>query len=643
MAPSSNLFKASKYSEPLLALAFVSILVLSFLMFSPGLNGPFLFDDFPNLETLGFFGGVSDVPSALYFIFGNESGPLGRPLSMATFLLNDSTWPSIPYSFKYTNLLFHLINGCLVFKLLLQFGRILGGNVINLHWLGLIVMLVWLIHPFNISSVLYVIQRMTILSSTMILLGLITYLHFRVVKDISRIKLIVAVGMVAFLCAVGLLFKETAISLVFYIAAIEFTIFELNSNKNWKLFRRMLLVSCLSLICVIFTKAMFFSEAAWQNRDFDILERLITQSRVMWDYFLHILIPRAGGTGLLHDDIQISRSLLDPIIGVIAVIGLLGVVVFGIFARKKLPIISLCIFWFIGGHILESTALPLENYFEHRNYLPMLLLIWGCSYGIYKLVFANLYKYAFCVCYISLSMIVFSSTVHIWGEESLLVRVWGEEHPNSPRARQMYARQLMTDGNPAESLSQIQESLRQNPNNHHLMMQEILLKCLLDDEFEITDYQDRFLGGPKNNGVLDGLKKLRTVVVSDGCKFLTIQDLLKNNKYFIENENYQDPSTSAYLYNEQATLYVILGDLGAAIESLDSAYSADNTNIIFPLNQAYWLSDAGLYDEAKKYLEIASRTTSDRYFQKAQYDKLYKKAQSDIEFNLKLFKSEGNL
>lgn len=77
-----------------------ALLGLTYSLYVPGLAGVFLFDDFPNLEPLGYAGGVTDVQSALRFIFGNSSGPTGRPISIASFLLNDNSWPSHPFYFK---------------------------------------------------------------------------------------------------------------------------------------------------------------------------------------------------------------------------------------------------------------------------------------------------------------------------------------------------------------------------------------------------------------------------------------------------------------------------------------------------------------------------------------------------------------
>jgi hypothetical protein len=41
---------------------------------------------------------------------------------------------------------------------------------------------------------------------------------------------------------------------------------------------------------------------------------------------------------------------------------------------KKYPLISFGILFFLLNHLIESTILPLELFFEHRNYLPSLFL-----------------------------------------------------------------------------------------------------------------------------------------------------------------------------------------------------------------------------------------------------------------------------
>ena len=83
----------------LLALACVMI-------YWPGLSGPFLFDDFANLDALGQYNGVRDWQTFKLFVLGNASGPTGRPIAMLSFLIDARNWPTDPRPFKTTNLSF---------------------------------------------------------------------------------------------------------------------------------------------------------------------------------------------------------------------------------------------------------------------------------------------------------------------------------------------------------------------------------------------------------------------------------------------------------------------------------------------------------------------------------------------------------
>src|SRR5690554_3480367 len=100
------------FNSPCLAL--ISISLICYLLVVNGTNGGFLFDDYPNLETLGSMGGVTNWETFYAFVFSGWSGPTGRPLSLASFLLDDNTWPSYAPWFKHTNLLIHILCGLLL-------------------------------------------------------------------------------------------------------------------------------------------------------------------------------------------------------------------------------------------------------------------------------------------------------------------------------------------------------------------------------------------------------------------------------------------------------------------------------------------------------------------------------------------------
>ena len=74
---------------PLPPLSLLLLTLLTVAVYWPGLAGGFLFDDYPNLDDMGNYGGVVDWDSFRAFVFSGWSGPTGRPVSLASFLLDD--------------------------------------------------------------------------------------------------------------------------------------------------------------------------------------------------------------------------------------------------------------------------------------------------------------------------------------------------------------------------------------------------------------------------------------------------------------------------------------------------------------------------------------------------------------------------
>ena len=91
---------------------FLSSLLLVYWIYSFGFSGAFYFDDF---RPLGNLESVKDFSSVWQYIWNETSGPLGRPISMMSFLLNVGDWPNHSNNFFRVNVFIHLINGLLVY------------------------------------------------------------------------------------------------------------------------------------------------------------------------------------------------------------------------------------------------------------------------------------------------------------------------------------------------------------------------------------------------------------------------------------------------------------------------------------------------------------------------------------------------
>jgi hypothetical protein len=92
------------------------VLGLTLLVYWAGLSGPLLLDDLPQLNGL-IAQGASDTATLIRNYIVSTSGPLGRPVAMASFIGDAVTHGPDIWWWKYNNVMFHLINGLLVFWL----------------------------------------------------------------------------------------------------------------------------------------------------------------------------------------------------------------------------------------------------------------------------------------------------------------------------------------------------------------------------------------------------------------------------------------------------------------------------------------------------------------------------------------------
>ena len=88
------------------------VLAVTALIYWSGLNGPFLLDDRPNIlipyiEQTGW-------DTFYYAITHNDSGMLGRSVSLVSLVFSGMIYGIEPWGYKFHNLLIHLVVGVLL-------------------------------------------------------------------------------------------------------------------------------------------------------------------------------------------------------------------------------------------------------------------------------------------------------------------------------------------------------------------------------------------------------------------------------------------------------------------------------------------------------------------------------------------------
>ena len=160
-----------------------------------------------------------------------------------------------------------------------------------------------------------------------------------------------------------------------FVAAYELIIRRSEQVKLELRGERFLSLSLLVLVGIIPYLVSPFGQwilSGYEIRSFSLVERLLTESRVIWAYLGWMVFPRLESFALFHDDIVVSTSLIDPWPTLPALIGLIGLAFWVAFNSRRFPLAAFGIAWFLIGHSLESTFIPLELVHEHRNYLPLL-------------------------------------------------------------------------------------------------------------------------------------------------------------------------------------------------------------------------------------------------------------------------------
>lgn len=359
-----------------------SALLATALVYAAGLDGPYLFDDAFNLMpvklwTVGRLG-WSEV------VFGNVSGVLGRPVSMASFMLSAAIGGATPLDYKLGNLIIHLACGILAYLILRRVlpadGRSFAASALPASMLASL----WLLHPLHVSTVLYAVQRMAQLSTLFTLLAILCYLHGRYRLVAGQKAQAHAWLFAAFPACwlLGLLSKENAAAAPALCLVLELAYFnrDASTRRSLTVFYAATLAfpALIAAVLIAIRPEVLFG--GYKVLDFDVSDRLLSQARALCSYLGMLFYPRTGRMGVFTDDFPVSTGLLAPPTTALAIVFLVAMSALALKLRKRSPHLFAGWFFFLTAHAVESSVLPLQLYFEHRNYLPsigLLLMIAG--------------------------------------------------------------------------------------------------------------------------------------------------------------------------------------------------------------------------------------------------------------------------
>lgn len=584
-------------------LALLLLLIVVYFSYFQGVTGALYYDDFRPLSGLA---SVSDTASALVYIFGEISGPLGRPVSMISFLFNKNDWPNSVESIIHFNVILHCANAFLVFLLswvLLQVCKPELGSA-RRAWIAVSVAALWALSPLLVSTSLIAVQRMTGLSAFFVLSGLTAYIAcFKAFSGKPKRCLLVQAGAVFLFTLFAMFSKESGVLLPVFALVVEITLARsVGATQAGRSIRVTAFLLCFLLVLACLVKIALDADAGYAMRSYTMTERVITQPVILLDYIRLAFVPDLFSYSPFHDDYEVGASF-GTVRVVLSAAAVALLILFALVWRKRFPVFSFAVLWFFAAHMIESTVVGLELYFEHRNYIALVGPALAIAFSIfnvaarYKVVARSLLLVYLCF----LSFCTFQ-VASIWGQPALAAKIWFEDSKGSARAAEHYAIHLLESGQPDSAYQVLLQQAEVCPDCIGSQAQAMQLSCRFNDERLVEKYYARILNAGELAKTVDSapssLAATFKEVVDGHCKLLNLEQLKALNMSLLQSKT--GGAKLALLVN----LHRIAreeGDDTANIDNLRQAWDVD-ANLDVGRILVFSLVEAQRFSEARHFV-----------------------------------------
>lgn len=352
------------------------IVIVGLIVFFNSLFNPFIADDTAQIIQNHFVHSITNFPiffTGGTFLAGDSlTGIYYKPLLTTVFSGIYSVFGPTPFFFHLTQLLFHMLNSILVYVLFSKFLT---------KYISLFLALIFLVHPINSESVIYISNMQEPLFFIFGISGLHMYLR-------DKISVRFAVIAQSFFL-LSMLSKETGV--LFLIITFLYIIF----------FKRTLIKTYIIFsLCTItiYSILRFFIAQIYFNQDIispimsaTFVERLLTIPSIYLYYITTFFFPKT----LLLSQQWIIKSA-DPAsfyvplaIDILVVLLMISVIIMVLkISRKVDKAVYLFTVWLVIGLLLHSQIFPLDVTISDRwFYFPIVGLL-----GLLGIIFETFYN-----------------------------------------------------------------------------------------------------------------------------------------------------------------------------------------------------------------------------------------------------------
>lgn len=409
---------------------------------------------------------------------------------MLSFLVDARDWPADPASFKRTNIILHALNGLLVYQILAALGLRVTRDACNGSLAALLAAGIWLLHPLWVSTVLYIVQRHAMLAAFFVLGGVRLWIAsdsaFR--RGHSRTGwwlAIIAIGGCGLLAGLS---KANGFLLPVLLAVLNATVLRLPHETDQGIaladlrYARRLLVNIPAiLVAVGLILLAVAAQDNFQERSWTVGERLLTQPRVIWEYLYYLFVPGIDARGVFADSYIASRGPLTPPSTTLAILAMAALAVVAWSLRARRPAFAAAVMFFFAGHLMESGALKLELYFEHRNYLPAALIFWPLTLAFTRSGPYQKWGVLASGGFLAICLVCTVIQVKLWGDPERLALTWAAQLPDSSRAQAHAASFEIRNGRLDQAIARLEPLVEASPDDAQLALNLLNARCAAGD------------------------------------------------------------------------------------------------------------------------------------------------------------------
>lgn len=448
------------------------ISLLGVLVFANHLNNPFQFDSVPyitknaNLEN----------PEALLTVDFWKKEFLARGLLRMSVALNAHLDGFKPFGYHILSLSFHIFNALLLFFVLEKsFRRFrlseLGWGNKRIRSIAFFAAVLFLCHPIQTESVIYIMSRSEVLASTFYLIGFLLFQQLLERPSTSRLQYCFYFLIILLVALLGFSVKQIlatlpAVMFLYYLFSCP------NQSPAWQFLKKWKwpILGIFSVVVGMLFYKLFADETflIGPSRTDEMVGRakyMLSQPAVIVFYYLKKLLFPINLN--VDPDIEIVTSILSPsfLIPVLCI----ALLLFGSFRIFKSRFILFFLCWFFIILSPSSSIVTLHDLAaEHRIYLAsagIFILLAYCASEItrkWEEIQPLQIVLIFCV-FVGVLGVLTMKRNTVWQSELSLWQDTYKKSPHKLRPLINLARAHSMQGEPAKAIKYYQEALLKGP------------------------------------------------------------------------------------------------------------------------------------------------------------------------------------